>query len=164
MRMGRKKGTNKRGGGYVYVEGGGRHWRSGAIYVTCAVGNSDCRCWQLENQAKARHSTDTSTDTPIGDQPSRPSPSLVWLQDAPCSRCCCCTTVGGARELDASPVCHSSHYILTLNPRPCCRSSRYRTDHRGVLAGCWLHLWAMCVVVWSCVAAWWPGVAAWLRG
>jgi hypothetical protein len=82
MRMGRKKGTNKRGGGYVYVEGGGRHWRSGAIYVTCAVGNSDCRCWQLENQAKARHRTDSSTDTAIGDQPSLPSPSalLGWTR------------------------------------------------------------------------------------
>lgn len=70
MWMGRKKRTNKRGGGSVYVESG-RHWRSGAIYVTCAVGNSDWS-WQLKIRPKhsSRHSTDTSTDTRIDDQPS----------------------------------------------------------------------------------------------
>jgi len=60
-----------------------RHMRGGQLRLELAVG----RAGEAGQSTPHKQSTDMSTDTRIGDQPS--------FMDAPYSRCC--TTVGGAR-------------------------------------------------------------------
>lgn len=106
--------------------------------------------WKTRPKHSSRQSTDTSTDTlNEKEDQTRPTSHLsptslsCWEVDAPCSRCC--TTVGGARELYASPSASAFRVCIRLP------AAGPQVPHRSLRSvGCLLAASLSCVRVLSC--------------